>query len=381
MTARVRNMERRYDLTTKRGWTAHATAPARQRPDPLTRAQLNCLSSPARDEYNELRAVWNANLGPIKTPQFITVHSDLWNILKANRQDGGSVREPAALDAFPGLGKTTIANQFGVDYHRRQVAQYGEETEEGHERIPVVRIQLTDETNRRDFNSKLCRFYNLPGYDKGTANHLENKAVDAAHACATTLVIVDDVHFLDMRRRNGRAVANHFKALSNNMAATFLHVGVGLGQRGLFDEGLSDGDEELAQNGRRITPLTITPFEIGTEAGRLVWRNLLLAIEQNVALTEKHHGMIADDLSDLLYVRSTGHFASLMSLIRRGCEAAVTSGAETLTEEIVSNVKIDGAAERDRQELQAAVQAGKLTSKPRRNSSSNRQRTRRPATA
>jgi AAA domain len=380
MSELIRNMERRYDLTTKRGWLAYVTAPDRQRPEELTRAQLKKLSSRATAEYDELRAVWNANLGPIKTPQFIRVHDDLWNILNANRQDGGSIREPAALDAFPGLGKTTIANQFGVDYHRRQLDRYGALTEEGHERIPVVRLQLTDETNRRDFNSKLCRFYNLPGYDKGTANHLENKAIDAAQACETTLVIVDDVHFLDMRRRSGRAVANHFKALSNNVAATFLHVGVGLAQRGLFDEGLSDDDEELAQNGRRITPLTISPFEIETEDGRQIWRSLLLAIEFNVALTDKCRGMIADDLSDLLFARSTGHFASLMSLIRRSCEAAIASRAEVLTEEIVSKVKIDGAAERSRQELLAAMQAGKLSSRPEQQRKGWR-RTRRPATA
>lgn len=381
MTAPLRNMERRYDLTTKRGWIAHATTPPRLRPESLTRTQLNNLSRRAIAEFNEYRMVWNANLGPIRTPQYLDSHKDLWNILNANRQDGGSVREPAALDAFPGLGKSTIANQFGVDYHRRQIELYGDRTEEGHDRIPVVRIQLTDETNRREFNSKLCRFFNLPAFDKGTANHLENRAVAAAHDCETTLVIVDDVHFLDMTRRSGRAVANHFKALSNNMAATFLHVGVGLEQRGLFDEGLCTEEEELAQNGRRITPLTISPFEIKTEPGKRIWRNLLLTIERNVALVDTYPGMIADELSDLLFARSTGHFASLMSLIRRGCEAAITSGTECLTEDIMTAVKIDGAAEKDRVRLLASMQQGLMTSRPQRRRRTARRRSTKPAAA
>lgn len=318
MTIRLRNQERRYDLSTKHGFNKYATLAPRRPPEKLTRTQLAGLSEQARAEHNEYRLVWNANLGPIKTPQLLDVHQDLWNILNSNRQDGDYVREPPAIDAFPGLGKSTIANMFAAELHRQQIERYGEMTEEGHERIPVIRIQLTTDTTKRDFNSKLCRFFNLPGYDKGTANHLENRAVDAARTCETSLILVDDVHFLDMKRKSGRAVANHFKALANSMQATFLHVGVGLARRGLFEEGLAAGDEELAQNGRRVTPLSVDPFQIETEAGRRAWRNLLLAIEKDIALADKHRGMIADDLSDMLFARSTGHFASLMALIRRG---------------------------------------------------------------
>ena len=41
--------------------------------------------------------------------------------------------------------------------------------------------------------------------------------------------------------------------------------------------------------------------------------------------------MLADDLADYLFARSTGHFASLMSLISRGCLRAIRTGAERLT--------------------------------------------------
>ncbi len=84
-------------------------------------------------------------------------------------------------------------------------------------------------------------------------------------------------------------------------------------------EGLGAGEEELAQNGRRWTTLGVTPFEIDTEQGRHTWRRLLLTIEQNLVLADKDPGMIAHELSDYLFARSTGHFASLMTLITRGC--------------------------------------------------------------
>lgn len=365
MTALLRKQERRYSLSTKRGWLTNVNSPERDQPEPHTRQQLAKLSEAARAEYRERQAVWNANIGPIHTPQYLDVHDHLWNILKTNREDGDQPRFPAAIDAYPGLGKSTIANAFGRDYHRQQIELYGDLTEDGHERIPVVRVQLTDETTRRDLNSMLCRFFNLPGYDRGNANHLGNKAADAVMACDSTLIIVDDVHFLDMRRKSGRAVANHFKTLTSTFPATFLYVGVGLEDRGLLDEGLAPDQAELAQNSRRWTPLTVEPFTIDDEEGRRTWRTLLLAIEKCIVLAEKHQGMIADDLSDILFARSTGHFASLMALVKRGCTRAIETGVECLTSEVLSQVKNDAAAERARKELEAAFAAGRISSRPR----------------
>lgn len=366
MMARLRKQERRYSLSTKQGWLTSVNAPERAQPENLSRTQIAALSQEANDEYRELQAVWNANIGPIHTPQYLRAHKHLWNILNTNREDGDQPRLPAAIDAYPGLGKSTIANAFGRAYHRQQIQLYGEFTEEGHERIPVVRIQLTDETTRRDLNSMFCRFFNLPGYDRGNANHLGNKAADAVMACDSTLIIVDDVHFLDMRRTNGRAVANHFKSLATTFPATFLYVGVGLKDRGLLDDGLAPEQTELAQNGRRWTPLTVEPFGIEDEKGRETWRTLLLAIEKSIVLAGKYRGMIADDLSDILFARSTGHFASLMALIKRGCTQAVKTGEECLTHDVLSQVKNDAAAEQARQELEVAFAAGHLSSRPRR---------------
>ncbi|MFE3521969.1 ATP-binding protein [Streptomyces sp. NPDC059161] len=368
MTAPIRSLERAYSLSIKRGWNRYANEPDRVPPALLSTRELAALSSRARLEYEEHRAVWHANIGPIRTPQLQAVHQDLWNVLKSNRQDGDKVRPSVVIDAFPGLGKSTIATSFGRDFHRAQIDRYGPLTEEGQERVPVVRIQLTDRTNRRDFNSALCRFFTLPGYDSGNANQLGNRAADTILSCETKLIIVDDVHFLDMRRRDDRAVANHFKSLASTFPVTFLHVGVGLEARGLLDEGLGDDDEDLAQNGRRLTPLTVEPFEVKTEPGRRIWRDLLLAVEKSVVLANTHRGMIADDLSDELFARSTGHFASLMALIARGCERAIKDGEERLTVDVLNRVKNDAAAEKARLDMVAAFESGRLSSRPGRRS-------------
>jgi hypothetical protein len=125
-----------------------------------------------------------------------------------------------------------------------------------------------------------------------------------------------------------------------------IFIGVGLAARGLYSEGSEYQDAVLAQTGRRTTALDMEPFAVNTERGRRQWRQLLLAIEYRVVLADKYPGMIADDLCDYLYARSTGHIGSLMTLINRGCQRAVRSGEEKLTTELLDNIKIDAASER-----------------------------------
>ena len=191
------------------------------------------------------------------------VHEHLDDIVEANRQDGDKVKGAAVIDAYPGLGKSTIAQVFAREFHQRQVSLYGPATGAGHDRVPVAHVCLTSSTSKRSFNAMLCRFFGLPGHDKGNAEELGHRAADAVLACDVRLCVVDDVHFLDPRRRDGRDVANHFKYLANTFPVTFIYVGVGLERRGLVREGLAAGEEELAQNARRWTTLGVDPFEIG----------------------------------------------------------------------------------------------------------------------
>jgi hypothetical protein len=345
------------------GWEQFVTAPPRQRPDLLTAPQVRKLPGQARAEYEESRSVWHANIGPLRTPQMRAVHEDLDDIVEANRQDGDKVKGAAVIDAYPGLGNSTIAQVFARSFHQRQVSLYGPVTGAGHDRVPVAHVCLTSSTSKRSFNAMLCRFFGLPGHDKGNAEELGHKAADAVLACDVRLCVVDDVHFLDPRRRDGRDVANHFKYLANTFPVTFIYVGVGLERRGLVSEGLAAGEEELAQNARRWTMLGVSPFEIGTEAGRHIWRQLLLAIEKDLILAGNYPGMGTDDLADYLFARSTGHFASLMTLITRGCRRAIRTGTEELTRDLLDQVRNDAAAEAARQELLAAFDAGRLSAR------------------
>lgn len=156
-------------------------------------------------------------------------------------------------------------------------------------------------------------------------------------------------------------ISNHFKYIANEFPLTLLSIGIGLGNRGLLMEDLccnlnSAGykDIVLEQTTRRTTILKMLPYQVDTERGRRQWRTLLTTIEERLVLGSKRPGMLAEDLSDYLFRRSTGHIGSLMELIRRGCVKAIRNGAETLNQNVFDSIRIDSAAEKARQELAVA---------------------------
>ena len=352
-------------LSRKEGFRRMAETAARPQPELLTRSQLSKLEDDALNEYNKSRRKHHANLGPLQTPQMTALHEDLWDIVDSNEQDGDKVKGGIAVDAFPGLGKTTAVLAFARKFHRREIMEEGAVTDEGHERWPVCRVGLTSNTSMRDLNRAILEFYAHPGRFRGTATDFGFRALDCVLSCETRILIVDDLHFLAWRNKNGIEVSNHFKYIANEFPVTIIMIGAGLEASGLFDEGDSYEDAVLAQTGRRTTRLGMEPFLIKPEEGRASWRNTLLAIEQRLVLADKYPGMVADDLSDYLFARSTGHIGSLMTLVNRGCQRAVRTGTERLDTTLLDRVKNDAAAEKGRKELEMALSRGKLTSRPR----------------
>ena len=352
-------------LARKEGWAAFVNAVPRQRPESLTRSAIRALGDAAANDYNLRRREWHANLGPLKTPQLAALHEDLWDILDSNLQDGDKAKGAVAIDSVPGLGKTTAALAFGKDFHLREVAERGPRTAEGDERWPVCRVGLTGNTTMKDFNLAMLEFFAHPGVTRGTAAQYIRRALDCVLLCDVRLLIVDDLHFLRWRLSSGVEISNHLKYIANEFPVTLLLIGVGLQAGGLLSEGRSYSDAVLAQTGRRTTVLDMRPFLVTTEEGRREWRQLLLAIEERLVLADTTPGMLAEHLSDYLYARSTGHIGSLMTLINRGCQRAVRTGTERLTVSLLDNVKNDAAAEKARQELDAAIRARNITTTPR----------------
>lgn len=354
-------------LSTKERWRQYVDQPPRTRPGPLTLAQIRALGQEARDEYDEARHDWHPNLPIIRTPQLAVLHDAIDEIVQSNRHDAGRIRGVAAIDALPGLGKTTIANTYGRALDRAEIRRRGPQTDTGHERVPVFCVGLTANTTLKTLNERICRFYGHPAAESprhGTsADRLAAFALDAVLACETKLGIIDDIHFINPRRKDGLDVTNHLKYLNSEFPVTFLYAGVQLSEKGFFAEGNSGAQAAYAQTGRRWTRLEVTAFEIATYEGRRDWISLLKATEQQVVLARARPGMLTG-IADYLFERSTGHIGSFFSLINRGCYRAIRTGEEEITRNLLDGVRIDEASEDARRELAAAIAAGRLTTRP-----------------
>ena len=121
-------------LSRKEDFLLFAETPTRVQPEKLTPSQLKALSEAARADRERRLRVWHANLGPLKTPQLTELHEDMWDIVDSNAQDGDKVKGAIAVDAFPGLGKTTAVLAFARQFHLREIAEHGPMTADGHER-------------------------------------------------------------------------------------------------------------------------------------------------------------------------------------------------------------------------------------------------------
>ncbi|WP_197289644.1 AAA family ATPase [Saccharothrix sp. NRRL B-16348] len=257
-------------LARKEGWQQFVDAPARTRPEPLSTRKIRALGEAARNDYDRRRREWHANLGPLRTPQLVALHEDLWDIVDSNAHDGDKAKGAVAIDAFPGPGKTTSVLAFARRFHRREIAEHGPLTPEGHQRWPVCRVGLTGNTGLKDFNRAMLEFFAHPGTNRGTAALFAARALDCMTSCHVRLLIVDDLYFLRWRNTSGVEISNHFKYIANEYPVTLVFVGVGLARRGLLDEIDAAGDPVLAQSGRRTTRLGMEPFLVDT-AARCCW--------------------------------------------------------------------------------------------------------------
>ncbi|WP_413540655.1 hypothetical protein [Mycobacterium intracellulare] len=88
-------------LSRKEGWREYVEAPRRIRPEELSRGQIRRLGDAAADIYNQRRADWHNNIGPLRTPQLAMLHEDLWDIMDSSTQDGNHAKGAVAIDGYP----------------------------------------------------------------------------------------------------------------------------------------------------------------------------------------------------------------------------------------------------------------------------------------
>jgi Bacterial TniB protein len=272
--------ERWRRLTVKEGWRQFVADEPTERPERIRAGDYRQLHERSRAAYDLGRLRHAHGFGPIRS-LYANIHRTLERLAASNELRGPGARHGAALDGNPGNGKSTIISQFGRHYERRCRARYPHElTPEGHEYLPVLYVNVDALPTIKGLNEAMLTFYGMGPPPRANARQLTQLVLQCARLCQTSLIVIDDIHLLELRREADRDANNHLKRLANDLQATFLYAGVGLSHGGFMHEGLLGADAALAQISQRFKRLPVQPLRRSTESERALWLGVLSVFER-----------------------------------------------------------------------------------------------------
>jgi hypothetical protein len=359
------NHPRFAEPRTKEEWRAYIDAAPPQRPAMPTLAEYEDMSSQARAEFNYNRNAYHSAGALVRTKAIERLHQQLRRRMVVNRYQPAGARRGKVIDGPPNVGKSTLVKWFGADYeHELRTTDHDEFVNyEGRRYIrdytPVVYVSVGAETKAEGLSIDFAEFLNVPYREASVKDISTHQILKAMHIAGTELVIIDELHFLDLSARQGKQVNDHLKDLANKTAATFIYTGVDLEASGIFLEG--QAKKRGTQTAGRNDDHKLTPYRITTRDQAQEWAGVVAAMEDHTALYRHEPRSLARDHWRYLHQRTGGSIASLSLLIREAAVEAVLSGAEVITRELMDQIIIDKTAE---EHFQKAAARAKGRRKP-----------------
>jgi Bacterial TniB protein len=340
--------EPHHPLTTKEGWQQFVDEHVTANDDscgtdtvgatgPATAAGQSPPSHADADELLQARLDYHARLVVVTTPTVRTVTYTGRRLVLLNRHQHGA-RRGLIVTGPPGTGKTTAITELGRT-HELRVRQ---RTPAGIQRLPVVYVTVPPTATPRMLAVEFARFLGLPVTRTLNQSDVTSAVCDVLGALHTELVLVDELHNLNLHtRRAGTEASDQLKYLAERIAATFVYAGIDLAAVGVFS-----GIRGRQIAGRFIT-IPTAPLPYGTGEQRQQWRMLLATLEGALRLRAHRPGTFAR-LDRYLYERSGGMIGSLLHLIRAAAINAILNHTEGITKTSLDAVVLDHAAEQAR---------------------------------
>jgi hypothetical protein len=190
----------------------------------------------------------------------------------------------------------------------------------------------------------MVTFYGIGPPRRANARQLTQLVLECARRCQTSLIVIDDIHLLELRREADRDANNHLKRLANDLQATFVYAGVGLSHGGFMHEGLHGADAVLAQISQRFKRLPVEPLRRSSESQRELWLGVLSVFERELVLLEGKTGDLSAH-ADYLWRRTQGVIGSLTQLLTEAAAEAIDTESERITQKLLDSIDIGYAAE------------------------------------
>jgi hypothetical protein len=304
--------------------------------------EYESMSDSGKILLDRARLHYQRTFGPIETPIMEIIHNAAMRLTSMNLHAGPGARPGIIIDGAGTVGKSTIAMQFGRRYEQKITNHHKiKETPSGDLFLPVAYVNLPGEVNILNFNWLLADFYNIPAPKSSKPSFLTKQIIEYAANCATSLVILDDIHFLKMKNRTAETLNNHLKSLANSISATFMYAGINCEGTGLLSEGYRPELIQFSQTGHRFKKFDVYPFSTKTAEDNKSFCTLLTFIEKNLLLYHQPRGTLSSEFGDYIMSRTGGFIGAIVTLLREAGAIAIRDRKECITEKILESIKLD----------------------------------------
>lgn len=343
--------ENQSEPKTKEEWRAYLNLTPPPRPNMSSRAEYEAMSEQAREQFNDARDDYHSANVIVRTDAMNVIHEEITVHMKMNRRAPAGARRGVVIDGLPGVGKSTLVKMFGANYElglrRKDPDKFAKSMEiDGFlcDYTPVLYVSVTSEATPKDLSKVIADWFHTPYKASATKTDITNKVLRDMKLCGVSLVIVDDLHFLDLSVKEGKVVNDHLKYLANYCSATFVYTGVNLERSGLFLEG--SAAQRATQTSGRFSLHKLGPFKIKTAQQVREWAAVIKTMEDALVLYKHKPGSLATRNWEYIHKRTGGSIASLHELIRKGALRAVMTGQEAITKTLMDKITLDGNATR-----------------------------------
>lgn len=307
------------EISTKEGWREHVDT-VYERPAPVTVDELREMSFGDRALYNQGRAQFSQAGAFVRTPHFQDFQAAVRDrvMLNAYRRVG---KLRLILSGEPGQGKSTSLVEVGKAHERRR--RETKHPSAGRGKIPVVYVAVPAQCSAKALMHEFARFLGLPVLNRMTYGDLLDMVANALRRCSTELVLIDDVHHLDLKYRQNIEASDMLKQLSERCGGTFVYAGIAVETTGLLD------GERGGQIGKRFEIHVAVPFPLNNIEEKARWGDLLLALENSLCLAEQPAGSILPAAATL-HALTGGEIGLLKDLLQFAALRAMEDGTEKL---------------------------------------------------
>jgi hypothetical protein len=205
--------------------------------------------------------------------------------------------------------------------------------------MPVVYVTVPPAATPKMLAAEFARFAGVPVNSRQQNQADITSAVcDVLARLRTSLVLVDEIHNLNLATRAGADASDQLKYLAERVPATFVYAGINVDGSGLF---AGTRGQQIAG---RFSVIACDPFPYGTAVQRQQWQALIATLEQSLRLRHHEPGRLLK-LDAYLHERTDGMIGSLSHLIRGAAVEAILDGTEKITRQTLDRVGLDHAAE------------------------------------